>query len=368
MKGTLQRQNSMKCVISLFSEQFMRSVDKLNVYEIIDICGVGSNGAVLTVQNLLDHRHYALKILNLSYYLASCFELDLQHLHESAFDNYTHIARSIIHTTYSVRVDSKKIPRSFQSNAERKSFNREFEALRSIPENSRTVYLFDYGTITLTANTDDCNLGTYVLPYIVMPLFKGISLTDYLNTTMSPKKRLLKSLSITEKIIDIVDFIHQNQVVHRDLFPNNFLYDSRTENVTLVDFGSALVNFNVDLDSAGERRGARRFMPPEQFADPSGVDFRSDYFFIGAVLFNMLTLTTPFSRTRNAETPPLDIKDFFVRPEFLPTDIYYRLTAYINRLMCFSRKDRYQTIDDVRKVLFNITKDLFTLLLQNENN
>lgn len=368
MNGTLQRQNSMKCVISLFSEQFMRSTDKLSVYEIMSLCGVGSNGFVLTVKSLLDHHHYALKILNLSYYLAYCFKLDLHYLHESVFDNYADIAKSIANTAYFVRVDSKKTPTSFQSDAERKSFRREFEALQSIPENNSTVYLFDYGTITLTSYTNGCNTGTYELPYIVMPLFHGITLTDYLSTTMSLERRLMESLSITEKIIDIVDFIHQNQVIHRDLFPNNFLYDSKSMRVALVDFGSALVNFDINLDSPGERRGARRFMPPEQFLDPSGVDFRSDYFFIGAVLFNMLTLTTPFARTRNADTLPLDIKDVFTKPDFLSADIYHRLTAYIKRLMCFSCEDRYQTIEPVRNVLLNIHKDLLTSLLQNENN
>lgn len=353
MNNDLLPQNSMKSVINLFSKQFCFSISKIKEYEIIDISGLGSNGAVYIVKNSIDHKFYALKLINLSYYLIDLFQLDPVHFHESAYNKFNYIEHQIKNTLYEICVKDKKVQDYFSSCAEKNSFQREFNALQAIKKNKKTVYLIDYGTLEL--ETKNCKKSYYhSIPYVIMPLFKGICLTDYIGISFSPTDRLLESFILIEEVIDIIDIIHKEGIIHRDLYSNNFLYDKGSGKLFLVDFGSALVKFNIEIDTRGERRGARRFMSPEQYNNPSSVDYRSDYFFIGSLLFYMLTLVSPFNRNRTAETLPLKIKSVYFKPEEITKITYNKIVEFVDCLLSFSRDDRYQSVECIREKCIEI--------------
>lgn len=366
MNNTPLPQNSMKSVIELFSNQFRISISKIKDYEIIDVCGIGSNGAVYTVKSAVDQQYYALKLINLSYYLIDLFQLDLIHFHESAYNKFDYITSQIKSTSYKIRVKSKDVPEYFGSLAEKNSFHREFNALQSIKKNEKTVYLIDYGTLELETQINYKESYNHNIPYVVMPLFKGRLLTEHIEKTMSPIERLLESFFLIEDVIDIISIIHREGIVHRDLYSNNFLYDEDSGKLLLVDFGSALLNFNTELDTKGERRGARRFMSPEQYDNPSSVDYRSDYFFVGSLLFYMLTLVTPFNRDRNAKTLPLKIRSNYIKPEEITESTYSKITKFIDCLLSFSRECRYQSVESIKEECVKIKSSILKEIELNE--
>ena len=84
-------------------------------------------------------------------------------------------------------------------------------------------------------------------PCIVMEYVDGETLVDYLKTSPSnkEKKRVLNEL------LDALTFIHNHQVVHNDLKPDNILITHNGHNVKLIDFGYADGDFS--LDKAKER-------------------------------------------------------------------------------------------------------------------
>ena len=125
----------------------------------------------------------------------------------------------------------------------------------------------------------------------------------------------------------------------------------------LVDFGSAITDGNKTFETLGERRGARRFMPPEQFADPSASDCISDYFFIGGALFSMLTLITPYDRNRDKKTFPRKLGDYWPKPNFLSDESYNRILSFVDKSMSFSKEDRYQSIKSAKDE-YNLVKEL----------
>ena len=96
-------------------------------------------------------------------------------------------------------------------------------------------------------------------------------------------------------ICKIIQRIHNLQLVHRDLKPDNFLI-TETEEVKLSDFGTAryLDGTEPPLLAAYDRiPGDLRYSAPELFAGMHDVDprhaFRSDVFALGAIFFELLT-------------------------------------------------------------------------------
>lgn len=127
-------------------------------------------------------------------------------------------------------------------------------------------------------------------PYFVMEYVDGDSLRDILHSGTRPD--IAKSLSYTRQVLDALGYAHARGIVHRDVKPANVMVDKRGR-CFLIDFSIGVsTRPEPGLTRATltkEMLGTTAYMAPEQFADSSKVDGRSDIFAMGAVLFEMLT-------------------------------------------------------------------------------
>ena len=141
--------------------------------------------------------------------------------------------------------------------------------------------------------------------YIVSELIFGEPLRKLIRRGPVP---LPKLLDIAAQIADGLTAAHQAGIVHRDLKPENIMItgDGR---VKLVDFGLAKPQApDVDPDRTlgaptepGMIMGTVSYMSPEQ-ARGGAVDFRSDQFSFGSILYEMLTGERPFARDSAIQT------------------------------------------------------------------
>ncbi len=139
--------------------------------------------------------------------------------------------------------------------------------------------------------------GTDVL---VMELVPGRTLRDILNDGPLP---ITKALDIALQVAEGVGVAHTAGIVHRDLKPGNVMVTERGR-VKVLDFGLAkLVGLGSLADQAttlapatvaGMLMGTVDYMSPEQ-ARGDLIDARSDVFSLGAMLYEMLTGTRPFT-------------------------------------------------------------------------
>lgn len=122
------------------------------------------------------------------------------------------------------------------------------------------------------------------LPYIVMELADGGSLTDWLELygPMPPRLAVTAALQICAG----VGAAHALGVIHRDLKPHNVILTSSGV-CRVTDFGIAQVA-GVDLTGTGTALGTLGYMAPEQRADARSVDVRADVYSIGATLYALL--------------------------------------------------------------------------------
>jgi serine/threonine protein kinase/WD40 repeat protein len=103
-------------------------------------------------------------------------------------------------------------------------------------------------------------------------------------------------------VADALHFAHERGVVHRDVKPGNILI-ARDGRPRVLDFGLAANDDDaVSITRSGELAGTPSYMSPEQArADHGSVDRRTDVFSLGVVLFELCTLSRPFTGNTLAE-------------------------------------------------------------------
>lgn len=129
--------------------------------------------------------------------------------------------------------------------------------------------------------------------YLAMEWLDGEDLAQRLNRG---PLRLSETLRLATLVADALSATHEHGIVHRDLKPSNlFLRQGDIEQVMLLDFGVArrLAAPRV-LTQTGAVVGTPEYMSPEQ-ATGEKVDWRSDQYSLGCILYEMLTGELPFT-------------------------------------------------------------------------
>ena len=132
-------------------------------------------------------------------------------------------------------------------------------------------------------------------PFFAMELVEGVPLNEHCE-----KKELLLSdrLTLFLTICEAVGHAHQKGVIHRDLKPGNILVG---ESLKVIDFGIAkateqLLSENTILTGEAQMLGTPEYMSPEQAEGGGlGLDTRTDVYSLGALLYEMIAGSPPFS-------------------------------------------------------------------------
>src|SRR6185369_3694749 len=131
------------------------------------------------------------------------------------------------------------------------------------------------------------------------------------------------------------------EIVHRDVSPSNVLCSYNGE-VKLCDFGIAKATLTRVQTKTGVIKGKVKYMSPEQ-AMGRKLDGRSDLFSLGSVMYEMLTLQSPFTAPTEVELI-FAVRDANKRDaRELQKGIPPELNDILNQLMSRSRSVRQQT-------------------------
>ena len=120
---------------------------------------------------------------------------------------------------------------------------------------------------------------------IVTEFMLGGSVLDYLHRTKGSADRSRTLLELARGVAEGVDYMHQCNIVHRDLKAANLLLDAQGE-VKVADFGVARVQSMGGVMTA--ETGTYRWMAPEVVAHQS-YDFKCDIFSYGITLWELVT-------------------------------------------------------------------------------
>jgi len=168
------------------------------------------------------------------------------------------------------------------------------------------------------------------LPYLVMPLLKGMTLHAALRANARPP--LAEVIRIGREMAEGLAAAHENGLVHRDIKPANIWLEGRKLRVRILDFGLARIAADSEAtereDGPVTREGALvgtpAYMSPQQ-ARGHQVDARTDLWSVGVILYQMTTGELPFNGPNtlailaalSMDTPPAPIeRNPSVPPEF----------------------------------------------------
>jgi len=134
-------------------------------------------------------------------------------------------------------------------------------------------------------------------PYFVMAVIEGQSLREFVSGKELSVERILE---IGIQICEGLQAAHDKGITHRDIKPSNILIDSQGR-ARIVDFGLASIRGSDALTKTGSTLGTIGYMSPEQVRGQE-VDYRSDLFSLGVVLYELITQRSPFKRDSEAAT------------------------------------------------------------------
>jgi len=197
--------------------------------------------------------------------------------------------------------------------------------------------------------------------FIAMELVDGKTLRDILDNGRLPTRRVL---DVAYQIADGLAKAHSAGIVHRDLKPENIMV-SKDGVVKILDFGLAKLLKTQSSEGskaptathAGTVLGTVGYMSPEQ-AGGRSVDFRSDQFSLGSILYEMATGKRAFQRETSAETLTAIIREDAEPVEKLAAGVPAPYRWIVERCLQKDPEERYAATRDLARDLKSIREHL----------
>lgn len=176
--------------------------------------------------------------------------------------------------------------------------------------------------------------------YIAMEHISGASLKSMLNDShILPESNVLK---YTSQIGQALEFVHQKNILHLDIKPNNILIDKH-DNARLIDFGVSK-RYDIEEQEACTTTLtlSKGFASIEQYDDEGTVNFSPcpDIYSLGATMYNLLTGVIPVESILRATKP-------LIEPSELNKLITPKTEKVILKAMQVNPTDRYQSVKEM---------------------
>ncbi|MEG3975756.1 AAA family ATPase, partial [Microcoleus sp. herbarium8] len=202
---------------------------------------------------------------------------------------------------------------------------------------------------------------------LVMQDVGGVSLAEY---TVNPEQldNILSSnsevsspdtsplpldefLPIAIQIVQTIEGLYHNRIIHKDIKPQNIIINPETKEVKIIDFSisSLLPRENQQIQNPNVLEGTLAYMSPEQTGRMNrGIDYRTDFYSLGVTFYELLTGQLPFYSTDPMEVVHCHIAKMPNPPIELVPAIGVMTNKIIMKLMAKTPESRYQSAGGLR--------------------
>jgi len=189
--------------------------------------------------------------------------------------------------------------------------------------------------------------------YIVMEYIKGKTLKEVIRENgLIPQDKAIK---IAIQIGKALDCAHTHGIIHRDIKPHNIMINENGI-VKVTDFGIAKAASSYTLTNTKEVIGSAHYFSPEQ-ARGSFVDFRTDIYSLGIVMYEMVTGSLPYDGDSAVSIALKHLQEKVIEPKFLKEELSQGLNNLILKAIQKDPAFRYanikEMISDLKKLDIN---------------
>ena len=184
--------------------------------------------------------------------------------------------------------------------------------------------------------------------------FEGVPLDKYASGKALTLDRFLK---IAGNIAEVLQHLHESQLIHKDIKPSNILVKPQTLEVEVIDFGIASSRRMDVIRSGGEdiAQGTLQYMSPEQTGRINrNIDHRTDLYSFGVLLYELATGRLPFKTDDMLELVHAHIAIVPEPPQHHAPALPTAVSDIIMKLLAKSADDRYRSavglLHDLRRV------------------
>ncbi|MGH8441981.1 MAG: serine/threonine-protein kinase, partial [Nevskiaceae bacterium] len=184
--------------------------------------------------------------------------------------------------------------------------------------------------------------------FFSMRLLTGGDLRHRIQRGLTP----VEALAILRELADAFSHAHARGFVHRDVKPENVMFDEQGFPV-LTDFGIAkALNAETRMTRTGMTMGTPRYLAPEQ-ASGKPVDARADLYSLGVILYEMLTGHPPY----DAEESMAVIFKHVTEPIPVMSAEFTRFQPLLNRLMAKVPAQRIGSAEELLSAIDELSGD-----------
>src|SRR6478672_9688507 len=188
--------------------------------------------------------------------------------------------------------------------------------------------------------------------------FGAESLKKYIDDLQSePSKgqkrtlELIEFLNIAMQLASTLGHLHEQQIIHKDIKPQNIVINAETQEIQLIDFSiaSQLERENSTLKNPDLLEGTLAYMSPEQTGRMNrSIDYRTDFYSLGVTFYEMLTGKLPFDALDPLELVHCHIAKVPISPHQVNAKIPEAVSNIVMKLLAKTAEDRYQSADGLK--------------------
>ncbi|WP_458119755.1 diguanylate cyclase domain-containing protein [Paenibacillus sp. Z6-24] len=177
------------------------------------------------------------------------------------------------------------------------------------------------------------------------------------------------------KLVDIIGAIHEQEIIHKDIKPANLIWNRETDQLQLIDFDLSTHwnNEKREQTAAGMMEGSLAYISPEQTGRINRhIDYRSDFYSLGVVLYEMLTGAHPYP----ADSVMDQIYSIIAKKPLSPAQqsegrVSQGMSDIVMKLLEKSPEDRYRSAygirADLKKCLSSASQTDFEIGLEDRS-
>ena len=222
------------------------------------------------------------------------------------------------------------------------------EGLRRFVEEAKRLVQFDHTNIVRCRDF----FRDHGTAYLIMDYEDGMPLSTLLRQRETNNDPLDED-DIKRIILPLLDglaVVHNHDVLHRDIKPNNIFIRRSDEQPVLIDFGAAKQGYSEHTKSRWAH--TEGYAPMEQIEQDGDLGPWTDIYALGATMWRIIATANPpkvqdrsFANTRGRPdplTPAVDIGEGWFSPAFLQV---------VDKCLALEEQDRYQSVAELRQAL-----------------